>query len=118
MTRRPPRSTLFPYTTLFRSRRGRAPDDGEAQLVQALVPLSSRRRGRPAAGPEVLASHRGPDSEAAGASAPRRPAPCRPLLPATTGPEVPRGLERLAAGGADRRRVTRGAAAIVYFAAP
>src|SRR5438067_7246643 len=67
MTRRPPRSTLFPYTTLFRSRRGRAPDDGEAQLVQALVPRSSRRRGRPAAGPEVLASHRGPDSEAAGA---------------------------------------------------
>src|SRR2546426_9157145 len=25
MIRRPPRSTLFPYTTLFRSRRGRAP---------------------------------------------------------------------------------------------
>src|SRR5947208_11581712 len=32
MIRRPPRSTLFPYTTLFRSRRrrsaGRAPDGG------------------------------------------------------------------------------------------
>src|SRR3712207_8065928 len=31
MRRRPPRSTLFPYTTLFRSRegsRGRAPGDG------------------------------------------------------------------------------------------
>src|SRR2546430_8574779 len=26
MIRRPPRSTLFPYTTLFRSRRGRRPD--------------------------------------------------------------------------------------------
>src|SRR2546422_7368462 len=25
MIRRPPRSTLFPYTTLFRSRRGRGP---------------------------------------------------------------------------------------------
>src|SRR2546430_10203514 len=25
MIRRPPRSTLFPYTTLFRSRRGRTP---------------------------------------------------------------------------------------------
>src|SRR5438034_3573486 len=25
MIRRPPRSTLFPYTTLFRSRRGRSP---------------------------------------------------------------------------------------------
>src|SRR2546430_7326188 len=28
MIRRPPRSTLFPYTTLFRSKRGR-PDDAE-----------------------------------------------------------------------------------------
>src|SRR5947208_11598477 len=27
MIRRPPRSTLFPYTTLFRSRRVDAPDD-------------------------------------------------------------------------------------------
>src|SRR5687768_18593979 len=27
MIRRPPRSTLFPYTTLFRSRDGRARDD-------------------------------------------------------------------------------------------
>src|SRR2546425_8915367 len=31
MIRRPPRSTLFPYTTLFRSRRGLAAD----QLLQA-----------------------------------------------------------------------------------
>src|SRR5256885_9089472 len=28
MIRRPPRSTLFPYTTLFRSRRGRRPRRG------------------------------------------------------------------------------------------
>src|SRR5258705_10057342 len=28
MIRRPPRSTLFPYTTLFRSRRGRADNAG------------------------------------------------------------------------------------------
>src|SRR3712207_7697467 len=28
MIRRPPRSTLFPYTTLFRSGGGRAPDGG------------------------------------------------------------------------------------------
>src|SRR5688572_31230558 len=28
MLRRPPRSTLFPYTTLFRSRRGGPHDDG------------------------------------------------------------------------------------------
>src|SRR3712207_8179874 len=33
MIRRPPRSTLFPYTTLFRSARGRA--DGARGLVDA-----------------------------------------------------------------------------------
>src|SRR2546429_6446547 len=38
MIRRPPRSTLFPYTTLFRSGR---PEDGH---VEASVPRSSHRR--------------------------------------------------------------------------
>src|SRR3989442_6396785 len=37
MIRRPPRSTLFPYTTLFRSRSGesrrRSPDDHKTRLV-------------------------------------------------------------------------------------
>src|SRR5688572_32323656 len=36
MIRRPPRSTLFPYTTLFRSRR-RAPRDREHVLVRLVV---------------------------------------------------------------------------------
>src|SRR5260221_11151261 len=36
MIRRPPRSTLFPYTTLFRSRRGHAASSGPGR----------RRRGR------------------------------------------------------------------------
>src|SRR3712207_7980028 len=31
MIRRPPRSTLFPYTTLFRSRAGAAEDDPDEQ---------------------------------------------------------------------------------------
>src|SRR3712207_8582209 len=45
MIRRPPRSTLFPYTTLFRSRshnrgvRRRGPED-------SIVSLELRRRGR------------------------------------------------------------------------
>src|SRR5258705_7981230 len=59
MIRRPPRSTLFPYTTLFRSRRGRHPDalredrdihlrprvhvHGELQLENHVY---RRRRGR------------------------------------------------------------------------
>src|SRR3712207_6997736 len=42
MIRRPPRSTLFPYTTLFRSRDGRG----------------RRRRGRGAAGVVLHARHR------------------------------------------------------------
>src|SRR2546426_10209659 len=32
MIRRPPRSTLFPYTTLFRSRRARVPRQGLERL--------------------------------------------------------------------------------------
>src|SRR3989442_7410400 len=46
MIRRPPRSTLFPYTTLFRSRDGAGggvmPDTAEARLAPV-----SPRRGRP-----------------------------------------------------------------------
>src|SRR3989449_6171260 len=48
MIRRPPRSTLFPYTTLFRSppprpgRRGRA----ERSLLRLLPELHPLRRGR------------------------------------------------------------------------
>src|SRR2546422_4236188 len=49
MIRRPPRSTLFPYTTLFRSRAGGAPwGEGEARSV-------GRRRSRrgPGHGPTL-----------------------------------------------------------------
>src|SRR5690349_23926798 len=42
MIRRPPRSTLFPYTTLFRSARTRAPD---LSLRRSRL-SSDRRRGR------------------------------------------------------------------------
>src|SRR3712207_9334179 len=45
MIRRPPRSTLFPYTTLFRSDEGRAATKIEA----ALAPRTPSRR-RPCAG--------------------------------------------------------------------
>src|SRR3712207_7687974 len=34
MIRRPPRSTLFPYTTLFRSRRQRQPDHASPRPAQ------------------------------------------------------------------------------------
>src|SRR5215213_9835103 len=52
MIRRPPRSTLFPYTTLFRSRAGPAdgqggPGGGHRPLRPGAVP---GRLGRPAGG--------------------------------------------------------------------
>src|SRR5688572_31342111 len=43
MIRRPPRSTLFPYTTLFRSRRKKKPAGGELTAAQK---RANRRLGR------------------------------------------------------------------------
>src|SRR5438445_6780938 len=43
MIRRPPRSTLFPYTTLFRSHRGSAASDGFPE-----------REGSPRSGPVAI----------------------------------------------------------------
>src|SRR5260221_2035789 len=39
MIRRPPRSTLFPYTTLFRSQQRSAPVSGVARLEPGEIPL-------------------------------------------------------------------------------
>src|SRR2546422_4052211 len=56
MIRRPPRSTLFPYTTLFRSR-SRAgavapdPDDDAVHPVRAASPRLGHRGGERAAAP-------------------------------------------------------------------
>src|SRR3712207_9200512 len=44
MIRRPPRSTLFPYTTLFRSDRAAAPAD--VLLLAELLVAHGRRRAR------------------------------------------------------------------------
>src|SRR2546426_6938226 len=48
MIRRPPRSTLFPYTTLFRSRLDTAPLTGLMQMAMVLTcqkPTQKNRRG-------------------------------------------------------------------------
>src|SRR2546426_5283820 len=47
MIRRPPRSTLFPYTTLFRSRHEGAPRAGQrvAQVAQLLLHEEARDGG-------------------------------------------------------------------------
>src|SRR2546426_8152486 len=52
MIRRPPRSTLFPYTTLFRSRRVAQHGDREQLDVAPRRRLNEQRRGpqRPGAG--------------------------------------------------------------------
>src|SRR5262245_63643753 len=48
MIRRPPRSTLFPYTTLFRSRAGsgRHPHPTAQRAAQQALPVDSRRAWR------------------------------------------------------------------------
>src|SRR3712207_7490892 len=61
MIRRPPRSTLFPYTTLFRSRRQRLRaqrrGDGDGRVVAALRAAGVPARARPRPVPDG----RGPD---------------------------------------------------------
>src|SRR2546421_2127245 len=55
MIRRPPRSTLFPYTTLFRSRDGGEPDDGRRPRARGEAPargLRARRRVPVPGGPQ------------------------------------------------------------------
>src|SRR2546422_400685 len=44
MIRRPPRSTLFPYTTLFRSRSGEPRTDDVAQVLEILHHLGAVER--------------------------------------------------------------------------
>src|SRR2546426_11156397 len=53
MIRRPPRSTLFPYTTLFRSRRDAHPVGAEQAGRRLDLGLAALDRG-PAVAPEVL----------------------------------------------------------------
>src|SRR2546426_12478696 len=44
MIRRPPRSTLFPYTTLFRSEAKRIVSSGQAHLAAHILDISRRLR--------------------------------------------------------------------------
>src|SRR3712207_9528492 len=70
MIRRPPRSTLFPYTTLFRS--GRLDEHGGAQeprrgpepdpVLAAAVDPPAAHRGRRASTAESEAEHAAPDA--------------------------------------------------------
>src|SRR5437016_8206294 len=53
MILRPPRSTLFPYTTLFRLRRGAHVDEVAAACVVE-EPVAAARRGDEEVGPAVV----------------------------------------------------------------
>src|SRR2546427_13045124 len=52
MIRRPPRSTLFPYTTLFRLTAGQLTAEGQRGGAAELLLLAGRIAARPGAGPE------------------------------------------------------------------
>src|SRR3712207_7860861 len=93
MIRRPPRSTLFPYTTLFRSIRGGAirlvPSPARSGYVRcgdASVPSSSRRpqrqrvAGEPSAVRRVVSSGRGRSEEHTSELQSRQYLVCRLLL--------------------------------------
>src|SRR3712207_7566560 len=62
MIRRPPRSTLFPYTTPFRSRRRRA---GTRSSDGGRAAAAERRRGEAEAQRRPQRSHRGVSARAA-----------------------------------------------------
>src|SRR3712207_8307799 len=64
MIRRPPRSTLFPYTTLFRSQRGGAAQGGAAARGVDRAPERGRdeRAGGRGAGGRSRALRRGDDA--------------------------------------------------------
>src|SRR5258708_26390199 len=104
MIRRPPRSTLFPYTTLFRSR--------AAHAVRAACWVRARG-GRPqlrAAGPASAAGARDPETNRVGSSRPdtRAPPPGRALALRRPRAARPRARARL-----DSRSAAPGAAGVL-----
>src|SRR5438034_10266353 len=84
MIRRPPRSTLFPYTTLFRSRGARAPDRvrvadsrGDGEPPDGGIPTTRGRAriGDPRGPGPAERGDRAPARRAAGRHSPRQPVP-------------------------------------------
>src|SRR2546425_10847985 len=67
MIRRPPRSTLFPYTTLFRSH-GRG--DAGTEAACGCLRYRARRPPHPARAQDVAPAHRTPDHRRARLASP------------------------------------------------
>src|SRR3989442_13396927 len=88
MIRRPPRSTLFPYTTLFRSRTLARPDAGSVEFAagteaQTGIPRLGGGTGisaSPAFEPPVTVAPGTPSEETGAAAAPPAQAPAAPVL--------------------------------------
>src|SRR5438105_5198356 len=57
MIRRPPRSTLFPYTTLFRSRPARHHDAGHGRMGRAQGAVRTRQRAADRKSTRLNSSH-------------------------------------------------------------
>src|SRR5258707_7242773 len=102
MIRRPPRSTLFPYTTLFRSRNASSP----------LTPAGSARKPRPiAAAKPTIQSHpclAAPKSQARSEEhtselQSRQYLVCRLLLEKKNTPQDVRARDRLTSGHVEDR---------------
>src|SRR5699024_79755 len=62
MTTRPPRSTLFPYTTLFRSSKEK--ESGDKGRISACLPLLTAFKGRSYKGPKLIEEDRRPNDTA------------------------------------------------------
>src|SRR2546430_14887226 len=99
MIRRPPRSTLFPYTTLFRSTR--APKPGVRRIVRDVV-VGERRDGalrhgaqRDSGRPACQGLRRGPETKTP-------PPPREPPPPLQGGPRKKNTPPAPAGGGAVR----------------
>src|SRR2546422_6766941 len=112
MIRRPPRSTLFPYTTLFRSRRSEADCWYELPLAPRVRPHGARPAARPAlfpqdpparvagAGPAPLGSVAARPPGGGGLfSGPPPPPPAPPHPPPPPPPPPAPAAARPAAGG-------------------
>src|SRR5260370_30966457 len=91
MIRRPPRSTLFPYTTLFRSPPPPAPAASASVEHDAPADLPCRRSEIAAAsgGPAINRRISPPASDASALSRRTTPTPARPPTPPRTSPRPP-----------------------------
>src|SRR3989454_9812188 len=95
MIRRPPRSTLFPYTTLFRSRRRMDPAT-YATRSRATVPCAARAVRPPDGDPVVPRSHADASAGHVGAAVRvARARACR-LFRLRTATQRPAGLDAVA----------------------